>query len=268
MDPVAKCVCLVAYLEGRHRLPLPENAHDLAVPNIQKRIVALERAVGIASPPPFDISSWNGLAWRVWQVRYKTGRTFMAYSEDLEQLAAMADDGYTLFSLRCVVDGLDPNLPVLQCPGCASSEAGVGSSEACLAAMVQKLVYIAGSRQWYFAACPWTKALIYAYAADVSFAIAKNAPGWFPEGAMIRPPPRPLASLLPPEIKNTGAPKGHEKTRSTSRRSSPGKLRADFFGQKRKTWSTWVSKLLFWRSRRKVYSDSSSSSGSSMIIVD
>ncbi|OAA79803.1 hypothetical protein LEL_03289 [Akanthomyces lecanii RCEF 1005] len=264
MEAVTKCASLIAYLEGCHKLRLPGDAHDLSVSNIQKRIVVLERAAGIAPPPPLEASSWNGLVWRAWQVRAKSARFGrQSVAEDVRQHADMVEDDCTLASLWPAVDSLNAGLPTLQCPGCDGSEAGARSQQQeCLGAMVQKLAYIAGSLRRPFPDYPWTTALVYAYAADVSFAKANsldhariwNAPGR-------RLPENRQGDGVPLGVyRVSDAEGGNEKTRKVKRKPSLENVRSFYSGRRRRR-STWASRLLFWRSRKtRVGSDSSSSS--------
>lgn len=272
MEAVVKCTSLVAYLEGRHQLRLPDDAHDLSVSSLQKRIEALERAAVITPPPPLEASSWNGLAWRAWQVRAKAPifPRQPAVDEVRQHAVMVEDDDCTLASLWRAVDSLDGGAAALQCSSCDGSDSGAGSQQEqqqqqqCLGAMVQKLAYIAGAQNRPFPDYPWTKALVYAYAADVAFEAAKrlqytrrwNAPGQWPPGQ----PQGAGVAVGAPKVSNAAS--GNEKTRKERRKPSLAKVRS--FDSRR---ASWVSRLLFWRSRKtRVGSDSSSSS--SLEIID
>lgn len=274
MEAVVKCASLVAYLEGYHQLRLPGDAHDLSVSSLQKRIEALERAAVIIPPPPLEASSWNGLVWRAWQVRAKISLfpRQPAVDEVRQHAVMVEDDDCTLASLWRAVDSLDAGLAALQCPSCDGSESGAGSQQQqqqCLGAMVQKLAYIAGAQNRPFPDYPWTKALVYAYAADVAFEAAKrlqytrmwNAPGRWPPAK-----PQGVGGAVGARKVSDNAASGNEETRRGRWKTSLAKGRSSD-SHRRPQRSTWVNRLLFWRSG-KMRADSDSSSSSSREVVD
>ncbi|OAA64013.1 hypothetical protein ISF_04722 [Cordyceps fumosorosea ARSEF 2679] len=299
MKPEVKCAVLIAYLEGWNQLPLPGYAHDSELLNLEKRIMALECAAGIASLPLSNDSTLAGLAWRLWQVRFKQGATFAGeFSHEYTQHTGMIDDcSISLAGLRRVVDGLDPSLPVLQCLVCTerddSSSSSSGSSrssvvidpekqyEECLGATVQKLVYMAGRARMFSPSATWTKKLAYVYAAEMSFCIANRRLRGYPyptpmihsllgreppcAGIPREPPyasiPPPCAGIRPEPLGGRiSAPIPKEKAIKVVARS--GKFRG-FFSR-----GQWLSKMLFWRSKKGKMDSGSSNAASLKSLIE
>ncbi|KAJ3477523.1 hypothetical protein NLG97_g8816 [Lecanicillium saksenae] len=263
MDHVIKCASMIAWLEGVAQVPLAKTAHDLSFSALEKRTVALEGRTGIASPLPFEVASWNGLVWRVWRIHSKNlhylGRNVHVC---FEQYQGMTEDVDSLFDLRRAVDCIDGGLPALKCSKCEGEEKlESGSEQACLGALIQKLSYISALQYQVFPNYTWTKSTIFMYAAALSFQIANKGPVPRP---FIAPPPGWSSSNQP--AGQGRIPAQAKQPRSGTRTMPPPKFQAFFAGRKRKHSSSWLSKLLFWRKKKAV--DSDSSSGSSQEIFD
>lgn len=177
MDRVAKCASLIAYMEGFLGRPLAKTAHDFDPAALEKRLADLERATGLSSAAPFESSSWNGIVWRAWQLRYRGVMSGKLFDSPVEEYDDMLDGDLTLASLqRVVVAGLGANYPTIACPRCdkdgAAANEEEGDDEACLGVLVQRLCHISGARRLSFPAHAWTRARICAYAAGLSFPMA------------------------------------------------------------------------------------------------
>ncbi|TQW00169.1 hypothetical protein IF1G_00100 [Cordyceps javanica] len=268
MDQVGRFASLIAYMEGVEKLPLPADAHDTSSANLEKRIAALERVAGIASPAPGEAASWNGLTWRAWRVRYtQTHWTVPDHMERAKMHAAMVNqDDCTLASLRAAVDGLGGALPALECCSCAEgSEAKIRGE--CLYAMVQKLAYISGLHRRAFPDAEWSEALIFAYAGMVLFIVIGQRPR-----PMIHRPPTMANGIaqphqIPPGISLFRRPEKGSGIKGGGLKLTAKELRK-FGGKKSGGRFAWLNRLCFWRTKRSWSVSSSSSSGSSTEVVN
>ncbi|OAA49180.1 hypothetical protein BBO_02225 [Beauveria brongniartii RCEF 3172] len=182
------CASLVAYLEGLHRLNF-HDTHALTLPNLERRVAAIERAVGgITAPPPHEAYSWNGIVWRLWRADLKTrGVADPDLDLDLCGMAGMLEADYTTENLRRVVDRLGYDLPEIRCP--RDEDAAVAAAtqgeecEACLVAVVQKLAYVGGRLGQRPPMEPLSRGTIYAFAAWLgeAFGLYGAAPTSRPE---------------------------------------------------------------------------------------
>ncbi|XWW93346.1 hypothetical protein V2A60_001279 [Cordyceps javanica] len=234
MNQVGRFASLVAYMEGVEKLPLPADAHDTSSTNLEKRIAALERVAGIASPAPGEAASWNGLTWRAWRVRYtQTHWTVPDHMERAKMHAAMVNqDDCTLASLRAA-----------------------------------KLAYISGLHRRAFPDAEWSEALVFAYAGMVLFFVIGQRPR-----PMIHRPPTMANGIaqphqIPPGISLFRRPEKGSGTKGGGLKLTAKELRK-FGGKKSGGRFAWLNRLCFWRTKRSWSVSSSSSSGSSTEVVN
>lgn len=184
MDPAVNCASLVAYLEGCHELRLPKHAHDVTLPNLERRVLALERRFGddIPAPSPSEMSTWNAMVWRLWRVQSRSAPRVQPDMEKYYHVMAgmLKGDGdgdgdgdmIRVVSLGRLLDRLGPDLPELRCPrdeqGAAAAEE---ECEGCVGAIIQKLAYLGGRHALSPLQGTLSKRIIYAYAASLSFAL-------------------------------------------------------------------------------------------------
>ncbi|PQK08487.1 hypothetical protein BB8028_0001g05610 [Beauveria bassiana] len=198
MDDVMLCAARLAFLEGVHRLALPDT-HAFTPQSVERRVSAIERHDGrITLPPPNEPCTWNSLMWRLWRADFRadlvTNPLFDAY---LDGLAGMLKENCTTAVLRRVVDSLGHDLPEIKCPreqaaaAAGATEAGATEGEECeecLVAVVQKLAYVGGRLGQRPPIKPFSKGTIQAFAAVVgeNFGLFGSAPRHQPD-APIRP---------------------------------------------------------------------------------
>ncbi|OAA79804.1 hypothetical protein LEL_03290 [Akanthomyces lecanii RCEF 1005] len=176
MDHTIHCASAIAFLEGRHRLPLPRNAHDITLPNLSRRLLAIEHKLDdVPTPSPFEVSTWNGMVWRLWRIQAKHAETPII-REKLDLMAGeAAEDELRVTRLEGLLDTLSADLPEIRCPREAEEqqgEEGGEECEACARVIVQKLAYLGGSHKFFAPFVgSYSKRYIYAYAASLSIGI-------------------------------------------------------------------------------------------------
>lgn len=173
MDHTTHFVSAIAFLEGRHRLPLPSNVHDISLSNLKRRLLSIERKLDdVPAESPFEVLTWNSLVWRLWRIQGKFSETPVS-RERLDVMAGEVDeDELRVTRLECLLDTLGadlPGMPEIRCPREGEQQDATEECEACVRVIVQKLAYVGGSHK----VCPpfvgsYPKRYIYAYAALIS----------------------------------------------------------------------------------------------------
>lgn len=294
------CASLIAHLEGWHRLELPGDFPELGLRSLERRVLALEVKAGIATPPPFEELTWNGVVWRLWRVRHQStdfhhmnqpapaGRT--------EENARMWKDDMSMANLRRVVDALSPDLPLLAASPAPHTKQGDklesemmtetdGAGDDGMGALVQKLAYMAGRSGMSFTHGPMTMAKAYAYVAELSFSGGYCFVNQRPPRLAFPPPPNNFRPVVPPPFgvpvqgnkfaqpkqkfftaaRNKSKPRPPSARDSETLRGRSSSTASDVILSTNKGSSSkfgWMRKLMFWR-RNRSSSRSSRSSGSS-----
>ncbi|KAK7415953.1 hypothetical protein QQX98_005526 [Neonectria punicea] len=271
------CVAIIAGLEGKNRLILPEDpVSSSSLAELSTRVRRLETQHGITLPPPSLSPTWDSLALRICRVQQKSHAKYPRTKVADNSFAFMIPDGMdvSVETLQTLCSDLCRPRPPLFSVAAAMPWPKCASDEEMLDVIRQRLCHSAGAHGILVAPIPITRIEIYAQLVALTLKIEEPEP-------QVRPgmPPVGMGGMRAPGAAkksccgcclcychNNVQPGRSVLPRDTGKRwpniinVQPRRRKSAGFG--------WLKKLAFWR--RSKYDDdwSSTTSGRSSTIVD